>query len=202
MALNAAADADATRVADALDAAKKARDGLPFRSRLAAAGARGTAGEQARSVLLECRHPSRVCEELMTEGHQSVAKIVLASRSLLAAGEEEPALWAAETAAYLLGLRSAPRPGGGTAAGEAVRPTDLPEADEGQVRRFIDTAKPLVSGKKASGVDVFPADQLLLEAERRLGQGQVRLASLLAAAGLNVMGMSDQALVGLAAGEQ
>lgn len=202
LALNAAAESDAAGVAAALDEADEASYCLPFRGGGGTAGAGGTNGEAAQSVLLECRHPANVSEELMTEGYQSVAKIILASRSLLAGGEEELALWAAQTAAYLLGLRPVPRRAGETSAEQPAEPPALPEVDEGSVRKLIDTAKPLVSGKKASGADVFPADQLLLEAECKLGQGQVRVAALLAAAGLNVMGMSDQAIAGMTAGEK
>ena len=202
LALDAAAVGDAGRVAASLDQADEASYCLPFRSGAAAAGSGGTDGEAARAVLLECRHPARVCRELMTEGYQSVEKVILASQALLASGEEELALWSAETAAYLLGLRPlAQRPEQAAESGgeQAGPPPELPEADQGHVRRLIDTAKPLVSGRKASGADVFPADQLLLEAECKLAQGQVRVAALLASAGLNAMGMSDQAIAGLGA---
>jgi len=62
---------------------------------------------------------------------------------------------------------------------------------------MVDTAKTLLQGKQAAGQSVFPADELLAEAERLSADGAFDEAGLLAASALNVLGMTDDAIAKL-----
>lgn len=153
-----------------------------------------SASTRARAVLLECAHPLEVLSGVLAEGAQAIGKLTLLARHRLSAGDGEQALWLAETCAHLLGLRPL---GGAEEVAElppALVPAALPATAAAVTQRLLDTCEALMKGRQAAGREVFPAEQLLVDARRRFDTGQVRESAVLARAGLNILGMDDHAI--------
>jgi len=197
--LRAAAAKDKLGAEAALAEAEQVAGVLPFTSSFpgGAPSSAGSAAERARAVLLEIEHPSLVAQELMTEGYAPVQKIVLLARARLAAGKAQHAVWLAEVAAHLLGLRAGRGPRGPEATSEPLAAVALPTASESHVKAMLETGRALLQGKQAAGEPVFPAGDMLAEAERLLALQQSDEANLLASSALNVLGMTDDAIARL-----
>ncbi|MBT3374811.1 MAG: hypothetical protein HN742_02110 [Lentisphaerae bacterium] len=192
----AAANQDIATVEDGLAKADAALEDLPRRMAMHRVGSRlsrAAPAEAARGILLECDHPARVASELMLEGGEAVAKVRLVAEFCLAEGDARSALWLAETAAFLLGLR--PRVDTGEGVAQAtVAPPELPETTVDAVEGWLASGATLLEGRGAAGMTVAPADALLEEAQRCLAAGKIGAAGVLARAALNVLGMSDYSI--------
>jgi len=197
-ALMAAATGSEPAVRQALERVADNVDALPFRRSVGGVTAtvRGPdAGQRAMAVLLECAQPAEAVSGVLAEGAQAVAKVRLLARHRLFVGEHEQALWLAETCAFLLGLRPVPGADGVSTALSECEPVVLPHTESpSAIEALLDTATNLLQGRRASGKEAFPADELLSESRRLLGQGRTDEAAQLARAGLNVLGMGDQAI--------
>jgi len=196
-AFGAAARSDEEGVGKALSDAEKMVEHLPRRSRPGRGTRQGldaSPTDTARRILMECEHPKRVAAALMTEGCEAAVKVHMAATFLLAEGEAEPALWLAETAAFLLGLRFPAEANTSENPTPTERAAELPEATPVAVEGWLSTGEALLQGREAAGMAVSPADALLEEGERFLDAGKTAVAGVLARAALNLLGMSDHAI--------
>ncbi len=196
---------DETGVTLALQRGRAASGDLPFRASERSVAGDGDDDSRARALLLECEQPLRTAQDTMLEGAPAAGKLFTLARARLAAGAGTEALWLAELVARLLGLRSVAAPDDDTIAEQGkdmATPVPLQTAEPGHVRRMLELGGPLLQSMSASRGDAQPAEQVLAEADRFLERGDTAAAAMFAKAGLNILGMTDQAIADLQQGGQ
>lgn len=187
-ALTAAADKDQATATVQIELAERALD----EAELGGAAGAGGGDAQAVAALVRRMGPAfNLGQELLTEGHAAVEKLVGRASRHFQANQHRQAASLVRLAAELLGVEpSAPATAVMPKWFDALARSPSPSVPEAQARQVVALAEAMAASETPSK----PVQTLLQKARRELEAGRPAEAYWWASVALNALGMSDEAI--------